>query len=475
MAKKNKATRKKTASSYTLKEHLYELGFATVAEYQVWCKKNGFNKRVRKSATQLLREKEYYTASVASDSLERTKRKPKMASLITKIYKKQCSHGAYLEQHVYLLDKAFNEMKDRKTFYSFLIHVEKNSKLLGDEYFIRGLISLGRFQKKWIRSVEDWKPNSHNRDRQFGSLCRHLLALYDVPSFMDYVWFGTKKKQQQWFIYIGQGMNVRKIPNLPVTLTKKMAHCFMQAPVDYSIYAALRWGQVMALGGDKRLVHALRETRLVRSFANDEFWLSVIRFFIHHPMLDRAQVNPIIDYIHYQKYQNQVVFIDRGVAEDRGPLQPGFSMKKRNPETLLKQVENWHTRLRKERKKVNLKWTRFGHADFELKEGRGTSGAKKMWRIRELLSSDELIAEGRAMHHCVSSYAYSCKIGRTSIWAMDREIHSVRTRHVTIELLNKEKRIVQVRGKRNRFATDQEKKIIRRWAASMGYTLSKYI
>ena len=167
--------------------------------------------------------------------------------------------------------------------YRLLMHVDKKTALLKDNEYLYAVLALGAFSCDWVRSVESWIPRTYNRDRQFASLSRHLLAKYDVPTFMNQVWFTTAKKRHRWFVFVGQGMNIRKVPGLPIEMTKKMAHHFMRAPDSYSINEALRWGQVMALGGDKRLVEALRETRLIRSFSNNDFWLGVLTVFYSAP------------------------------------------------------------------------------------------------------------------------------------------------------------------------------------------------
>jgi len=53
----------------------------------------------------------------------------------------------------------------------------------------------------------------------------------------------------------------------------------------YLVREALRWGQIHALGGDERLVDALRGTPLAKDCRDNDFSLSLIRFFIRHPML----------------------------------------------------------------------------------------------------------------------------------------------------------------------------------------------
>jgi len=232
---------------------------------------------------------------------------------------------------------------------------------------------------------------------------------------MDKAWLNGNVIQQGWFRTIGTGENIRKAANLPITLTKKMAHWFLQAPDAYSIDAGFRWAQVTSLGGDRRLVDALLETRIAHDFRDDDFWLSVLRFFIRNPMLDPVQINPIIDYIWNQRYENQIVFCDPGVAEQMGPEQPNFSMKGRTVISLLKAVDSWHKRLGRERKGGNLQWHTSGIKPATYIEGTKQTQDMKVWRIRELLSSNELIGEGRNMRHCVASYANSCSNGICSL------------------------------------------------------------
>ena len=99
----------------------------------------------------------------------------------------------------------------------------------------------------------------------------------------------------------------------------------------------------------------------------------------------------------------------------------------------------------------------------------------KIWCIRELLSSRELKAEGRAMKHCVATYAHSCAGGRTAIFTMEMEEGSGREKLLTIEVLLKSRQIRQVRGKLNRYATQKELGILKRWALRERLTIASYL
>ena len=267
----------------------------------------------------------------------------------------------------------------------------------------------------------------------------------------------------------GAGGNIRTAPGLPLPLTKKMAHHFLKAPGDYTVEEALCYGQVCALGGNRRLVHVLRGTQLIETFRDNDFRLSVIRFFIANPMLDLAHVHPIIDYIWNQKYVG-----DGNI----GPPQPNFSMKGRDPEVLLRRVEEWHRQLARETKARAGEWRRSDIGEFYFQEGNEQKGDLKSWSIRELLTSDELIAEGRALSHCVSTYAQSCSERSTSIWSMGIENEFQRERILTIEVFlgrGDGNRIGQVRGNRNRVPTPKEESIIARWATREGLQIRSYL
>jgi hypothetical protein len=338
---------------------------------------------------------------------------------------------------------------------------------------IEALIELDRNKGIWIRPVEAWRPKTHNARRQLGELIRYLLVDYPVPAFMDAAWLGFgATRYQEWFLAIGRGQNIRKL-GTPIPLTKKMAHHFPEAPEPFSIEQALRWGQVRGMGGCERLADEIASTRLGDSFQHEDFWVSIIRFLIENPMLDRVHVGPIIDFIQHQRFEERDVWVAQGVRRREPPPQPNLSMQGRTPESLLRQVDRWHRDLGKAARGGALEWesSKIGELEFKTGfEGRNL----KIWRIRELLSSRDLVTEGRAMRHCVASYAGSCKAGRCSIWTMELESSEGVEKHQTIEV-NSTGTIVQCRGPRNRMPTQQEISVLRRWAELRGLKIQQRI
>ena len=269
---------------------------------------------------------------------------------------------------------------------------------------------------------------------------------------MDIAWFlggeDAARRQQGWFVHVGTGGNIRKA-DIPLTLTKKMAHLFLQSPADYAIYEAFRRGQILGLGGGEPLVRAVNATRLGASFDREAFWCKVVHFFVNNPMLDPDEVGPIVDYIHNQKYAPREEVVDGEVVR-LPPEQPNFSIKGRSAVKLLRQVEMWHRQLARQNRLPAKVWAPSGFNALDWTETDGYGNARDRWTITELVTAKALSEEGRKMHHCVGSYANNCKNGRTSIWSMqvttpERETHRV----MTIAVQNGSRSITQARGKCN--------------------------
>ena len=378
-----------------MQEHFQQLGISSVEAYKEWCRVYNFSQGLDKNPRQRQDELYVMTRTQASKMMAKKKKDSNLREVLPKIYNQELCSEKLQNSVTRAISETFESSIAPKVLLKLLLYLEDNSDLLKETAYVQGIAALANHHESWIRSVETWKVKKHNRDRQFSELARHLLAAYEMPFFMDSVWFNGNVTHQNWFKHIGTGQNIRTAPDIPIPLTKKMAHHFLKAPRHYTIEEALRWGQVHALGGDRYLADALRQTRLTQFFSNDNFWLNVIRFFIANPMLDVSHVHPIIDYIWHQKYENRRVFIESGVAREIGPAQPNFSMRKRTPETLLRQVEAWHGELGRVSKSRELEWHGSEISEFHLLEGSEEARNMKFWSIRELLSSDELIDESQ--------------------------------------------------------------------------------
>lgn len=477
-----------------IQRHLQTLGLHSAEEYKVWCREHGFCRRLDKSWPQQKREQLVAARETATTRLAESKRRIKSPEAITEIFQGRLRREECYRLSLGTIWRAWEATKgDRRVrgrTLELLLHVGSLTDFLDtspadSQYghapgntWIDGLVALAHHWHAWLRPVEQWKPQSHNTRRQFASLARHLLTQYPVPSFLDSVWFlGTSTSAlrfQKWFWHIGTGHSIRTA-DVPIPLTKRMAHYFMQAPTDCSAEQALRWGQVLGLGGNPRLARAITNSRLGEHFENDDFWITVVRFFIENPMLDTALVGPIIDYLHNQRFVQREEFIAAGVIERRPPPQPNLSMKGRNPNTLLRQVERWHRQLANESVDLKAQWPNSGIGPFDWIEGREGSANLRRWTIRELLNAKALIAEGRAMQHCVATYVRSCASRGTSIWSLEMHNHEGSHRILTVEVRLSSKTICQARGKRNVLPDIKSKDILRRWASEQGLRFAAYL
>ncbi len=474
-----------------LRAHLEAIGLGSVDEYTQWCARNGFSTRIAKHWRQRCQERYHAARDTIEDRLARKKqerRKPRQA--IARILAGDIRRADLTQPHLRLVHQIVEATDDPPTknaLAELLLTAQKHTGLLTTEAacpqlaardentFVAGLLGLARSHSHWLRRPESWTPRSRNVRRQFSSLARHLLAKHPVPLFMDSVWFlgaaDDAARRQHWYRRLAIGESPRRL-DLPIPLTKRMAHHFLQAPTQYSVEAALRRGQVLGLGGDERLVQAILDSRLAANFDANEFWETVIRWFAQQPMLDPAQVGPLIDYIHRRRSEPRAV----GDGGDPGPADAEFTMKGRTPGALIRQMRQWHARLRSEPEKPQVEWPASGFDSLDWTEGVLAAKTFRRWTITELLSQKELHQEGQVMRHCVASYANSCVLGGSSIWTMGVQRNLGRRKRVlTIELASTSGRICQVRGKANRAPSQKELDVIRRWASQEQLTFAVHL
>ncbi len=467
-----------------MRKHLKALDLASVREYFAWCLDKGFAPSLDKSKKELADE---------SDVLEREETRRNRHTKIHRNPRKfieDCCAGRLVPEDVTRpnwhevcrsIHESSPDLEARKNLRQLLLTVDERAGFLFESTafaaqpyrYVDALLRLNDRRGQWLRPLEAWRPASHNVQRQFSSLVRHLLTRYPVPYFMDSAWFRRERgsyRLRDWFLHIGAGKNIRTAKT-PLPLTKRMAHHFAEAPQHYSIEQALRWGQVHALGGDQRLTEAFLGTPIAVSFEHDAFWQTVLRFFIANPLLDRKQVGPIVDFLLHQKFEAREVVIGPGEVELQDPPQPNLTMRGRTPESLLRQVEDWHRELGRTTAAEGVYFRRSGFKAFEKKAGRN---GEITWHIRELLSGAELVAEGRALQHCVASYAGSCASGECSIWTMVEETPTRAIKHQTVEV-SAHGMIVESRGRQNRLPTAAEYKVLQDWARKAGLSISNFV
>lgn len=333
---------------------------------------------------------------------------------------------------------------------------------------IGGLLALASQTRYWRRELDEWVPVSGGEQAQFASLARHLVAIYPVPAFMTSVWLKGQtpeaRRQQGWFIDIGAGKNARK-SNLPLRYTKMMAHHFQDAPVHLTVEQALRWGQVLGLGGAPRLALALGETRLGSTFEHEPFWKTVVQFFVNHPEFELSHLGLVVEYLHNQRFVSEEAIIEGEERIDLGPPQPRLCMKGRTPQSLLRNAIEWRQQSR--RPKNAVQWQPSGIKGWTYAE-QDAHGYVRYWTIQELTTAEALCREGDAMRHCVASYIRSCFRGESTIWSMRLEHRDRQFRVMTIEVDPKTRTICQACRRGNAPPSEKAHRFMCEWAREAG-------
>ena len=179
-------------------------------------------------------------------------------------------------------------------------------------------------------------------------------------------------------------------------------------------------------------------------------------------------------FLHAQKFGDGGLEFRDGRYVPAGPAQPRLSFNGRTLASTLRQVRDWHGRLAKRAGRAATLWQPCGIAGLDAVEG--TPPKQRRVRVIELTASPDLVAEGRAMRHCVASYAGSCVAGRSAIFSLRvAEGGGGEERRMTVEVLPRDRRIVQARGRFNAAATPTDLTRLRGWAATAGLTISRHL
>lgn len=331
---------------------------------------------------------------------------------------------------------------------------------------INALVNLSRRSQAYLRAIADWQGSQGAWRVAIDSLVRHLLAKYPIPRFLTAAWHlpGSAENEQQrrWFVDHASGCSYRSM-DVPIRMTRRMEHIFLQSPDHLEIPVAMRRAELIGLQLPDALTAAILSTRLGADLRHGDFWRTVWHFLrANADAIDVAQVAPIIDFLYAIRQERIVVMTPNGAARSEPPL-PHFSMKGRTAASMLRLMEEWHCGLRTAG--GGLSWSRSTLRPLAVEEPAVAPPALPgRWQFVELTSSEGLRAEGKALRHCVASYASRCWRGASRIWSL-RLIRGTKARAiVTLEIDPKQRAIVQARGFRNSLPSGRRLQVIRMWA-----------
>ncbi|MGJ5122766.1 PcfJ domain-containing protein [Bradyrhizobium oligotrophicum] len=337
------------------------------------------------------------------------------------------------------------------------------------------------FEADIIRDPESWKPQLKTRDaaRLRLAAARHLFTRYPVPSHLEQIWIEASGlghdeivRRKRWYIAAAGGGSLYKA-GASAFLSRKEVHGFLhpfgQVGFDEAIWQAI----ARSYTGDPAIVSRITRSRIARTPRGEHaFWREAAQFFCAQPTTVE-EIDDLCDYI-----------------ADRRRRERAFSLKGRSLAALRRLAREWHrdlaviARIEAARRRAEMArhrsaaqaaelaahWPGAQLADWSWSPSAKAFAKRDEYVITQLRTAEDLVAESRAMRHCVSSYATRCIAGHSSIWSLRHRHGGAAQRLLTIEL-DRQRRAVQVRGFANRVAHAGERKVLERWAKARGIDL----
>jgi hypothetical protein len=303
------------------------------------------------------------------------------------------------------------------------------------------------FAPFWLRSPQTWNGQSKE------SLVDHIFIKYKVPGFLYKEWNREldeiRYKWLVWFILLGQGGSLKRASeyfqwNIPSRFHKLL----FDVPSEASPLEACIFAEVKRLGGSEidfgRLInnHAfvIDPTEISSDENHAKFWYDTVRWLINNSNeITDDQAGLILEWAMHEYTEAEC-----------GRGRP-FSWKGRRLRSVLERSNEYDRQ--RSLPYSNYKWNKHGW-DLEYEE----APAHK-WTFIELTSGKDLYLEGKAMRHCVSSYAGRCASGHSAIVSLRCNVE----RRVTIEINPRTLQIVQIKGTYNRNPDKKDQQIISFW------------
>ncbi|QJE96021.1 PcfJ domain-containing protein [Luteolibacter luteus] len=347
---------------------------------------------------------------------------------------------------------------------------------------------MAAFSCNWIRSPQDWNPGSDLPvEEQWSSLLRHLFAKWPVPAFMDSVWMlpgDLVRKERRWYCHIAEGGSWRSALDLPRGLSRRAIHLAMDSPAHLDLVQAFRWGQLRALGAKEELVGEVLASSMAKRLSNEAIWSRLLEKVAACPGFEPSDfgiiADLVVDLLDHGHEQRAGWLLDHSLPDLRGHCY-------RRWQSLLNAAEANGIRFRDKqltRSGLRAELRHFSNSRWDPMEGvsafeiirRTGLGELFGWTIVELRCHARLAREGDAMRHCVEGYWRACHAGRCAIFSLARrpagEDSDKIIPHVTIEVHRESRRIVQLRGKWNRWPFPLERSIIEEWAHRNGLEMA---
>jgi len=341
------------------------------------------------------------------------------------------------------------------------------------------------FEADILRDARAWRPQIKTRDvaRLRLAAARYLFARYTVAEHLEQIWIDCSGLapdeiilRKRWYIVAAGGGSLHR-EGAGAWLSRKEVHAFLNPPPRLGFEAAIWQAIARSYSNDPAIVLRIARSRIAQTpRAELGFWREVVRFFCAHPTTVE-EMDDLRDYLADCRRRN-----------------PEFGLKGRTLASLGRQMREWHrdleairrievARRRAEAAQARVRgqalgrelagdgsWPGAAIADWSWSPAAKDRSNREEHLVIQLRTAADLVAETRAMHHCVASYAPKCIAGHASIWSLRRRAAGHTDRILTIEL-DRQCRAIQVRGFANRTPRTEERKLLERWAKARGIDL----
>lgn len=387
------------------------------------------------------------------------KRFKKFEEIIEKLYNGEDLSFAFSDRRIWKINECFTFFSNsknavgKKIFRDVLVKLDDETALVKEETGIQVLCNLVQYKSYWKKDLFIWKPVSKQATAQAKELATWLFCKYKIPGFLYQGLYETKNMLYlEWLIHLGDGGKVKEMNKIPIPFTQKMGHYFLNAPAKFSVAEALRWAQVKGLQGEDRLAERIVYSWLgSKPYSDEVFWEGFLQLVINGGMFNLNKLTELIDFVREERRVNI-----------------NYSLKGRTLQSLFRQSDAWHNRFAG--RATNQAWKPSGI------DGYRTEKKSEVVVLEELTESRKLAEEGKAMKHCVASYAFYCAKGRSAIFSLRRYSSGILLDIMaTIEVNIALQRIVQAKAKMNKPINEEAKKYMEAWALHEGLAINPYL
>lgn len=141
--------------------------------------------------------------------------------------------------------------------------------------------------------------------------------------------------------------------------------------------------------------------------------------------------------------------------------------RRRRKRSVVRRAQNW--------KEASECWKPILVADFQYVEEQQHAWSHLKWTIRQIVTKEELVDEGKTLSHCVATYADRCAAEETSIWSMKSHGSLSRRRVLTIQVDPTSRTVIYASGLRNCRPTERQRAVIRKWAQLRDLSVANYV